>query len=398
MFQSIVFKNKIDPGVLIDAGALAEALIFYENVSIVANTATIEDLLKQIPPSEVLSLIRSERLKIYYLNDQIGVSTKNIKTSRSNYDEHSLVCFSSPNHTIETVAKRLKEAVGDTGKLSSDARKIAQLLHPIDHADFDQRSLIRIINDEEFIESSVRGILGVVVPKYKLHSSFNFRIEQENEEQFCINTNLDFKEINIHYRQIVPIEHSTLSPAYIVNLIQESYESLYFAATIGAEMATSSISNVIQEQAIQSMTIKHTNSLKNLGSFISLVLPNANAIREAINSKKVSWVEFQHLLDKADKFRSWIQNQSPDDELIRNYYQETVKETWADKLPGKPIKWAMFTGVGILVDALTSSMGLGSLGGIAFSAADTFILDKIIKGWKPHQFIEKDLKLLFDSK
>jgi hypothetical protein len=84
--------------------------------------------------------------------------------------------------------------------------------------------------------------------------------------------------------------------------------------------------------------------------------------------------------------------------LIRNYYQETVKETWADKLPGKPIKWAMFTGVGILVDALTSSMGLGSLGGIAFSAADTFILDKIIKGWKPHQFIEKDLKLLFDSK
>jgi hypothetical protein len=43
-------------------------------------------------------------------------------------------------------------------------------------------------------------------------------------------------------------------------------------------------------------------------------------------------------------------------------------------------------------------MGRGSLGGIAFSAADTFILDKIIKGWKPHQFIEKDLKLLFDSK
>ena len=33
---------------LIDAGALAEALIFYGNVSIVANIATIEDLLKEI--------------------------------------------------------------------------------------------------------------------------------------------------------------------------------------------------------------------------------------------------------------------------------------------------------------------------------------------------------------
>jgi len=83
--------------------------------------------------------------------------------------------------------------------------------------------------------------------------------------------------------------------------------------------------------------------------------------------------------------------------IVRAYYQETVKESWVEKLPGKSTRWSIFTGIGLGLDALGAS-GLGTAAGVAESAVDSFVLDKLIKGWKPHQFVEKDLKSLFDGK
>ena len=56
---------------------------------------------------------------------------------------------------------------------------------------------------------------------------------------------------------------------------------------------------------------------------------------------------------------------------------------WADNLPPKTLRWLIFTAAGIPL-SLAAAVGLG--------AADTFLLDKLIKGWKPNQFIEGPLK------
>lgn len=100
------------------------------------------------------------------------------------------------------------------------------------------------------------------------------------------------------------------------------------------------------------------------------------------------------LLDSADKFRHWLHTQPPDSSLLRAYYQETVKETWVEKLPAKSTRWSIFTGMGLGLDALGGG-GLGTVAATALSAVDAFVLDKLIKGWKPHQFVENDLKALF---
>jgi hypothetical protein len=39
---------------------------------------------------------------------------------------------------------------------------------------------------------------------------------------------------------------------------------------------------------------------------------------------------------------------------------------------------------------------LGTAAGVAISAVDSFLVDKLVKGWKPHQFIESDLVSRFD--
>ena len=70
------------------------------------------------------------------------------------------------------------------------------------------------------------------------------------------------------------------------------------------------------------------------------------------------------------------------------------EETWVEKLPAKRTRWSIFTGIGLGIDALGAG-GLGTAASVAVSAVDAFLVDKLTKGWKPHQFVEKDLKSLF---
>lgn len=59
------------------------------------------------------------------------------------------------------------------------------------------------------------------------------------------------------------------------------------------------------------------------------------------------------------------------------------------------MRWSLFTGAGLLLDALYGG-GLGTASGLALSAGDAFLLDKLVKGWKPNQFIDNTLQEFVD--
>lgn len=392
MFDSILYRNIPGPGPLIDVGALAEGLLFYGRVAVVGNTGTLKDLLRQVPPFILLSLLRSGRLEIYYLGDQTGVSTT--QGTGGSYT-HSLIRMSSPDHTIGKVAAKVfKEAAGSTGQATLGARHFARLLRPFDHSGFDQASVLGALTDAHSTEASIRAMLGVVAPQYAPAESLRFRIELDSEEMFRVQTNLDFDEVNSHYHRFVPREHSSISEAYLLALIQEAYESTFFAATLNSEVAVPPIERAVQAVAVESIVRRNSHSESQIVSFENLTLIGAYSIREAVNSGAVSFIEIVRLLDKAEKFRSWLHKQPAGTELVRAYYKEVVSDTWVERLPGKTTRWCIFTGLGLAADALVPTGGLGTAAGVAVGAVDTFIADKILKGWKPNQFVEGDLRPL----
>jgi len=393
MFKAITYKNTIGPGPLIDIGALAEGLLFYERVAIVGNNATVNDLLNRIPPFVLLSLLRDGRLEFHYLGDQVGVSTIPLSNGRS---IHSLISFSSPDHTIEKVVpKAFKDAAGGTSQARIGASQFSKLLRPIDHSAFNQESVLQALSDNHSTQLSALSLIREVVPAFGLPNETYFKIERENNG-FYVDTNLDFGALNKVYHRAVPPAHSSLSEAYLLALIQGAYEATYFAAELEAEVAVHPVERVVQAKAVEAIVLRHSNSQAQIDSFIDLTLPYSHAIREAVNSGSVPFSAIVKLLDSADKFRHWLHQQPPDANLLRAYYEETVKESWVEKLPAKSTRWSIFTGVGLGLDALGAG-GLGTAAATALSAVDAFVLDKLIKGWKPHQFVEKDLKALFSE-
>ena len=390
MFDAITYKNAIGPGPLIDIGALAEGLLFYGRVAIVGNSATVKDLLAHIPPFILLSMLRDGRLEFHYLADQIGVSTTQDAKGRS---RHGLVAFSSPDHTIAKIGpSAFKGAAGSTSQAKMGASKFTALLRSLDHSGFDQESVLQAFSDRQAIDASVSSLIREVVPSFALSADLRFKIERE-KDGFYVDTNINFTELNQKYHQVVPASHSTLTEAYILSLLQGAYEATYFAAVLNAEIAVHPIERAVQARAVDAVVSRQIRSQSQIESFVDLTLDDGHAIREAVNSGAVSFAAVLKLLDSADKFRNWLHQQPPDANLVRAYYQETIKDSWAEKLPAKSTRWSIFTGIGLGIDALGAG-GLGTAAAVAVSAVDAFLVEKLTKGWKPHQFVERDLKSL----
>jgi hypothetical protein len=393
MFDSITYKNSIGPGPLIDIGALAEGLIFYGRVAIIGNSGTVKDILSRIPPFIFLSLLREGRIEFYYLAEQIGVSTTQTKDGRN---LHNLIQFSSPDHTIEKIGpQEFKLAAGNTGQARVGASQFTKLLRPFSHEGFNQQTILNALTDDISITLSVESLIKTVTPNYGFNHELIFRIERVNEG-FYVDNNIDFANINEHYHQLVSPKHSSITEAYILALLQQAYETTYFASSLNTEIAVHPIEKAIQEKSLEAVVRRHMHNEILIESFIDLTFSNGYAIREAVNSGAVSFADIVKLLDSADKFRHWLRAQPADENLIRAYYQEIIKNTWVEKLPGKSMRWSIFTGAGLGIDALGAG-GLGTAAGIALSAVDSFILDKLVGGWKPHQFVEGELKAVFDD-
>ena len=389
MFEKLVFRNSTRFGPLIDIGAIAEALIFYGRVEIIGNGATIKFLLQEIPPFVLLELLKSGRLGFQYLSDQIGVRT--IERPHA-LPVHDLVKFSSPQHTFD---KEPFDLFYHRHPDKRAARQFARSLAELSHGDFDAHALQTCLLDSERTEKIVSDLLQSLAVGYANDEPLRFRLMQE-QAGWIVDTNLDFVRVNNAYHKRVPKTHSSLTPAYLVSLIQGAYEELHFAGRLCSEIAVDCNMHVIHSHLLSNILERRISSSRSIEAFSELSLGSVHAVREAVNSGRATVKDILSVLERADKFREWLQSQPVDTDLVKNYYNEVVRKTWIEKLPTRGVRWGLFTGGGLVLDA----MGLGGLGtaiGLSISVFDSFVLEKLLGGWKPHHFVEGTLRPLVGS-
>lgn len=392
MFDSVLFKNAPTPGPLIDIGSLAEALLFYDKVAIVGNSATVKDLLSRIPPFILLSLLRDGRLEFHYLSDQVGIHTTQGPGGRP---LHRLTTVSSPDHTIEKIIpEAFKRAAGGSAQARVASWKFAELTRRLDHSAFDRTSVLQALADNHGTEASVRSLLRKITPDYP-SAGIRFNVHEETSG-FSVDSNIDFSRLNELYHKTVPSAHSTITEAYILALLQGAFEATYFAGTLETEVAVHPVEQVVHAASVEAMIHRYARNSAEIACFTDVTLNEAHAVREAVNSGTVPFIAIVKLLDSADKFRHWLRRQPDDASLIKAYYNEATKNSWVEKLPPKTMRWLFFGAAGLLVDALYPG-DVGKLAGVAISALDGFLMDKVLKGWTPHQFVEGRLKTVLDS-
>lgn len=161
-------------------------------------------------------------------------------------------------------------------------------------------------------------------------------------------------------------------------------------------MATSQLSANLISHKVNYLLEKSLNSSEQISDFQNFVIDDAKSLREAVNNRQIDLDDLLKVLKNSQRFKKWIIGIDPDQDLIKSYYAEVTKKTVVDKLPGKSARWGIFTGAGLIADAIATG-GIGTAVGIGLGFLDTFCLDKLISGWKPNQFIEEDVKRLLNS-
>lgn len=400
MFDNVTFRrSEASSQSFIDLGALAETLLFYQQTNLLLDTSNLSHLLKTIGPSTTQRLISSPSVRPLLVWETLGV-----KTDHGALPVHDFVQFqltgskekgliNSREGRVKNLFERSLGRSGATNKAAIEFSRIAKV-QKISEGIADKSGLPALaradLDNPDFVHQAVALSLKEKAPNTPLGNNWRF-IPHRLKDGFFIETNLDFDRLNEEYRKSWPGEHSTLTPEFLLTDLLEARAGLHFASLYESDVITTPLSSRIMQLKLQGVIESRLEKVSDIELFQNATIGKGNAIREAINSGERSFEEFLDLLESAAPFKGWLAEQEPDQSLVQDYYSEITAGTWAEKLPGKSFRWVFFTGAGLLLD-LAIPTGLGTATGVALSAGDAFLLDKVGKGWKPNQFVEGPLR------
>ncbi len=367
----------------IDIGMIAEYLLFYKRVILVIGYNRVYDL-KEKHLETIIELIKLEKLEIHIRTNYIGVKTRAFTSS---YRAHDVVLGKEEKYPDLLFKKTNNNKLNwNIDNRSHVAKELINYLKPLS-LDKDIEDFVRVdLMENEYISYFINEFIKQYKPQYNTDNlQFEF---VKHENGFAFETNIDFNRLN---KELTDSDsYRIIDTGSIVHYIHQARERMYLSAKFSSEICTDNVSTSLIKKRVNDIFSKTTRSKNNIESFNDFILDDAFAISKYINNNEDKFNDLLKVVEKSERFKEWLTNLDSDNDLIREYHKAVTKETWIDKLPNKSIRWAIFTGGGIMIDSLLTG-GLATTIGVTLSAADGLCLDYLIKGWKPNIFIENEL-------
>jgi hypothetical protein len=238
------------------------------------------------------------------------------------------------------------------------------------------------LTDLSYSHKCIKELLETLVPGFSLPINWRFTVHTLDDGSSYVVTDLDFDAINIEYHKNISKEHSSIMPEYLLCHSLDARVDTDLAAEYMAELIVKpQISSLIRIR-FERLLARRDVSEREIGLFQEVHLGGFHAIREAINSGERTFSEFMPVLNKAHRFKAWLAGKNPDASLLKEYYDEATTETWINKLPVKGLRYVIST--------LTGIINLPA--GLAMSAGDEFLVERLLRGWRPNQFVEGPLR------
>jgi hypothetical protein len=390
MFKAITIRTQRphDGEEPIDIGFLAEAMLFYGRVRVIAGPSMLKQLFRRIGPELLLQLCDEGFLQLVYLENGLGIRTADGGTVR---ERHSAILYGAPAHGfLRFATKAIEDATGRRGH----SRRLAAQLHRKTETKLFTTGVAERAQ-EDFglgwhVQRASTRILFEYAPGYLAnHPDVFFRVEPSGDS-FVVETDIDFAAVNAARREIEGVG-TTITPAFILARLLELQGDLFFTADAEADLATDALGADLLSFKMEAVIRASTKSQEELSLFQEFEFQNGNSVRDAVNSGQRGFHELLPVLRRAEKFKQWLQERDSDSQLLKEYYREITAETWIDELPGKAIRWSAFTGAGAAVDALVPT-GIATYVGLGLSVGDAFLFDRLVGGWKPSAFVRGPLR------
>ena len=245
----------------------------------------------------------------------------------------------------------------------------------------------QLLADPEAVEVATRALLrGYELPADAI-SDVRFR-PTRHDEGFTVDTNIDFARVNKGAKRGL----HALDEARLIGAFASARSKLNLAARSNADLETSRGDAALVAASLAAVVQGRAMTCENVELFQRMAFANGHAIADAVNRGDRSFSDVIALLQKAEEFRKWLAERPPTVELINAYYRDATKDWWVSTLPAKILRWVVTTAGGAMVAG-----PVGGVVGAALGAADTFVVDRLLGGWRPNQFVDGPLKAFVDD-
>lgn len=392
MFEKVILKSS-DSGAAITAGELAEALLYYQNVHLVLDYGSVMGLVRQIGMPNLLTTLNRPNVSAIYTEQMLTVLPQTINNRQYFSFEAIRICGSELVGQLHSAKRRFTFMLEDKCNIPRKRamlyqerfRKLAPFKRITDDS-FIEGGLIRAAHEEladkNLVKDAIKVSLKHSVGLQHIPEHFEYRVFLE-ENRFTVDTDLDFSALSKVYSSRWGGSLSVVNPLLDFFIFKSD---LAFAAHYGSEIYTSHRTSDLIDLKCKGLLRRINLDKTNINSFSRTVTQNAPKLRDVINSGERTYDEFLVLLDKAEKFKKWIGNKSPEQELISEYLKDISSEPTISKLPSKLIRYFFTTAIG-MIEPIT---------GNALSLTDTFLVEKMLGGWRPNRFVTENLSPFVD--
>jgi hypothetical protein len=394
----------------LNAGTVAEALIYYGRVDVVVGGGLLINLAKSFGGENIIRAVDMGALQLIYER------THHVVASVSQpYRVHSFtgvsMAGSADGKKVKSAQDELEEMFqrnfGKSQHTRLLARDLSDRLHERDFkAEISSQAVLDVL-DEKFMTQATAAWLAAMVPEYALPSGFKVETADTGSGLVFV-TGLDFDEINKFYHRRIPASHSSVDPAYLLAHVLTMRKEISYAADGKSDVWLGPGEASILQARMDVLASRISKTHSNINTFHDVEF-EGRTFREAINSGNSTVSDLLALLENGEtkKFKVWLASQ-PNDALLIKEYDRAIfqKSGWTQRLPFKLGKICTFAGLGVVVDVAIGSAGLATLVATGLSAgsdmvvgaSDEFLLSKLGKGWKPNQFVEGPAKKFFEKR
>jgi hypothetical protein len=389
LFEELCVRasGALGTGRRLDLGLLAEGLIFYGKVHLVADRGVLTELIHSIGPELTLRLVDESRFEIHYCNNFSAIYTEDDGTPRA---RHLITVAEMPHTAVDRLAPELFiEATGKSGRGRRLASRFLDRVHRVTLDESIATSAAEDATDSEYVNSVVATVLETLAPEFPLLDDWRFQLDRISDNRIRIQTNLDLAMATAVFQR----HHHTdiaITQSLLLGFLVAVHEDLAFAGRFGSDIASTTLTSRLLRLKWASLEKTRVASEHQLASFQDFVFNQSRGIADAVRRGGVTFSEVLDVVARSGRFRHWLAGQPPDSDLVRKYFEACTKETWIERLPASAARWAIITASGSSLGAAVAGPG-GIVLGAAVGAAD-FVVERVRQGWKPSHFVEGDLK------
>ena len=159
---------------------------------------------------------------------------------------------------------------------------------------------------------------------------------------------------------------------------------MYSAAVAGSEVAA----QIQRIRLARSLQESERSELESIANFQAVTL-EGRSVGEALRSGRKGVRELLELLDKGQRFKEWLHQREPSAELLRDYVKVLSGQPWLSGTPGRILRFFVSSLAPFAVGVIAGREA-GVLAGIGSGAANDFLVDRLVGGWRPSQFVQKN--------